>query len=126
MILLAAKAQERGGCGDAIATNAFTMARATATDWQHDRQTAAPELRRRSHPVKMNQDSLNIPVVSVDTADTRPLLIVPYNWIGDFVRGHTVVRVAKQRWPRRPVDILTTPLCAPLADYMPDVRSAIV
>lgn len=74
----------------------------------------------------MNQDSLNIPVVSVDTADTRPLLIVPYNWIGDFVRGHTVVRVAKQRWPRRPVDILTTPLCAPLADYMPGVRSAIV
>jgi len=41
-----------------------------------------------------------------DATDTRPLLIVPYNWIGDFVRGHTVVRVAKQRWPNRPVDIL--------------------
>ncbi|MCO5131002.1 MAG: lipopolysaccharide heptosyltransferase II [Xanthobacteraceae bacterium] len=62
----------------------------------------------------------------VDAADTRPLLIVPYNWIGDFVRGHTVVRVARQRWPNRPVDILTTPLCAPLVDYMPGVRNAIV
>ena len=48
----------------------------------------------------------------IDAADTRPLLIVPYNWIGDFVRGHTVVRVAKQRLPNRPIDILTTPLCA--------------
>jgi len=74
----------------------------------------------------MNQDSLNTPVASVDLADTRPLLIVPYNWIGDFVRGHTVVRVAKQRWPQRPIDVLTTPLCAPLADYMPGVRAAIV
>jgi heptosyltransferase-2 len=24
-----------------------------------------------------------------DAADTRPILIVPYMWIGDFVRGHT-------------------------------------
>jgi heptosyltransferase-2 len=62
----------------------------------------------------------------IGAADTRPLLIVPYNWIGDFVRGHTVVRVAKQRWPNRPIDILTTPLCAPLVDYMPGVRKAIV
>src|SRR5689334_23401941 len=58
--------------------------------------------------------------------DTRPILIVPYLWIGDFVRGHTVVRVLKQRWPNRPVDILTSTLCAPLADYMPGVREAIV
>ena len=47
-------------------------------------------------------------------------------WIGDFVRGHTVVRVLKQRWPNRPVDLLTTTLCAPLVDYMPGVRSGIV
>jgi heptosyltransferase II len=51
---------------------------------------------------------------------------VPYMWIGDFVRGHTVVRVLKQRWPNRPIDLLTTSLPAPLADYMPGVRSAIV
>src|SRR5450755_104307 len=58
--------------------------------------------------------------------DTRPILIVPYMWIGDFVRGHTVVRVLKQRWPNRPVDMLTTSLCAPLIDYMPGVRSGLV
>jgi heptosyltransferase-2 len=61
-----------------------------------------------------------------DPSDTRPILIVPYMWIGDFVRGHTVVRVLKQRWPNRPVDLLATSLCAPLVDYMPGVRSGIV
>ena len=58
--------------------------------------------------------------------DTRPILIIPYMWIGDFVRGHTVVRVLRERWPNRPVDLLTTTLCAPLVDYMPGVRSGIV
>jgi heptosyltransferase-2 len=47
-------------------------------------------------------------------------------WIGDFVRGHTVVRVLNQRWPNRPVDLLATSLCAPLVDYMPGVRTKIV
>src|SRR5438034_5104460 len=61
-----------------------------------------------------------------DKDDTRPILVVPYMWIGDFVRGHSVVRVLKQRWPNRPVDLLTTSLCAPLVDYMPGVRSGIV
>jgi heptosyltransferase II len=61
-----------------------------------------------------------------DAGDTSPILIVPYIWIGDFVRGHTVVRVLKERWPNRPVDLLTTSLCAPLVDYMPGVRSGIV
>src|SRR6266446_8450005 len=61
-----------------------------------------------------------------DKDDTSPILVVPYMWIGDFVRGHTVVRVLKQRWPDRPVDLLTTSLCAPLVDYMPGVRSGIV
>ena len=61
-----------------------------------------------------------------DSSDTRPILIIPYMWIGDFVRGHTVVRVLKERWPNRPVDLLTTSLCAPLVDYMPGVRSGII
>jgi heptosyltransferase-2 len=61
-----------------------------------------------------------------DAADTRPILIIPYMWIGDFVRGHTVVRVLKQRWPNRPVDLLVTSLCAPLVNYMPGVRAGIV
>ncbi len=57
---------------------------------------------------------------------SSPILIVPYMWIGDFVRCHTVVRVLKERWPDRPVDVLSTTLCAPLADYMPGVRRAVV
>src|SRR5438105_9950357 len=63
---------------------------------------------------------------SDDRGDTRPILIVPYMWIGDFVRNHTVVRVLNERWPNRPVDLLTSSLCAPLVDYMPGVRQGIV
>src|SRR5882724_11211046 len=72
----------------------------------------------------MNMYSLH--KMEADADDTRPILIVTYRWIGDFVRGHTVVRVLKQRWPNRPVDLLSTSLCAPLVDYMPVVRSAVV
>ncbi|QAU45982.1 lipopolysaccharide heptosyltransferase II [Bradyrhizobium guangzhouense] len=61
-----------------------------------------------------------------ERSDTSPILIIPYMWIGDFVRNHTVVRVLKERWPNRPVDLLTTSLCAPLVDYMPGVRAGIV
>src|SRR5216683_6170715 len=75
--------------------------------------------------VDMNKDSVYRGEVE-DPTDTRPILIVPYMWIGDFVRGHTVVRVLKQRWPNRPIDLLVTSLCAPLVDYMPGVRSGIV
>src|SRR5258708_22355214 len=73
----------------------------------------------------MNQDSLYQAGI-VDAADTRPILIIPYMWIGDFVRGHTVVRVLKARWPNRPVDLLVTSQCAPLVDYMPGVRAGVV
>jgi heptosyltransferase-2 len=47
-------------------------------------------------------------------------------WIGDFVRCHSVVRLLQQRYPQRPVDVLTTKLCAPLLDYMPGVRKGVV
>jgi heptosyltransferase-2 len=57
---------------------------------------------------------------------TGPILLVPYMWIGDFVRCHSVVQILHARYPGRPVDVLATPLCAPLADYMPGVRQAIV
>jgi heptosyltransferase-2 len=66
------------------------------------------------------------PGVTVDPDDTRPILIVPYLWIGDFVRGHTVVRVLKERWPNRPIDFLVNRQVAPLVDYMPGVRAGIV
>src|SRR6516165_1094158 len=55
-----------------------------------------------------------------------PLLIVPYLWIGDFVRCHSVVKLLKARFPDRPVDMLASTLCAPLTDYMPGLRRAVV
>ena len=60
------------------------------------------------------------------SVDHRPILIVPYMWIGDFVRCHTVVRLLNQRFPEQPVDVLTTSMVAPLLDYMPGVRKGIV
>src|SRR5215211_7138189 len=63
---------------------------------------------------------------SAAALDRRPILLVPYMWIGDFVRCHTVVRLLKARFPARPVDVLSTTMCAPLADYMPELRQAIV
>lgn len=64
--------------------------------------------------------------VRVDPDDTRPILIIPYMWIGDFVRGHTVVRVLKERWPNRPVDILVNKQVQSLVDYMPGVRKGVL
>jgi heptosyltransferase-2 len=61
-----------------------------------------------------------------DPDDLSPILIVPYMWIGDFVRCHTVVSLLRARFPKRSVDMLATSLVAPLADYMPGVRRAIV
>ncbi|MGB9042095.1 MAG: lipopolysaccharide heptosyltransferase II, partial [Pseudolabrys sp.] len=55
-----------------------------------------------------------------------PVLIVPYVWIGDFVRCHSVVKLLRTQNPDRPVDIVSSTLCAPLADYMPGVRRTIV
>ena len=55
-----------------------------------------------------------------------PILIIPYVWIGDFVRVHSVVKLLREQAPDRPVDMVSSSLCAPLADYMPGVRRAIV
>ncbi len=58
--------------------------------------------------------------------EAGPILIVPYMWIGDFVRVHSVVKLLKARWPDRPIDLLTSSLCAPILDYLPGVRKGIV
>ncbi len=68
----------------------------------------------------MNNDS------TVEASQDSPVLLLPYMWIGDFVRCHSVVRLLKTRFPGRPVDVLTSTLCAPLLDYMPGVRKGIV
>jgi len=66
------------------------------------------------------------PPAGFDAADARPILIVPYMWIGDFVRCHSVVQLLQARWPQRPIDFLTSTNAAPLLDYMPGVRKGIV
>jgi heptosyltransferase-2 len=58
--------------------------------------------------------------------DRSPILLVPYVWIGDFVRCHSVVRLIKARTPERPIDVVSSALCAPLLDYMGGVRKGIV
>jgi heptosyltransferase-2 len=73
----------------------------------------------------VNQDSL-IGTSQAASGDAAPILLVPYMWIGDFVRCHTVVRVLKRQFPGRPIDVLSTAMVSPLADYMPGVRKAVV
>ena len=73
----------------------------------------------------MNQNSLPRDDKAA-SGDAAPILLVPYMWIGDFVRCHTVVQLLNRRFPGRPLDVLSTAMVAPLADYMPGVRTAIV
>jgi heptosyltransferase-2 len=47
-------------------------------------------------------------------------------WIGDFVRCHSAVKLLREQFPDRPVDMLSSSLCAPLTDFMPGVRKAVV
>lgn len=64
------------------------------------------------------------------TTDTRArpgaVLIVPYQWIGDFVRIHSVVKLLKSQDKDRQIDILATANNSSLLDYMPGVRKGIV
>src|SRR5688572_16363769 len=74
----------------------------------------------------MNHNSNNSIRTDPDERRDDPVLIVPYMWIGDFVRVHSVIQLLKKRWPNRPIDLLTSTLCAPLLDYLPGVRKGIV
>jgi heptosyltransferase-2 len=73
----------------------------------------------------MNVHSHPDPADGAVRADA-PILIVPYMWIGDFVRCHSVVRLLRTHAPARAIDVLTTEMNAPLLDYMPGVRKGIV
>ena len=76
-------------------------------------------------PTAMDQSSNNAFADRLSDERRSPILIVPYMWIGDFVRCHTVIQLLRARFPDRPVDMLTTTLCAPLTEYMPGLRQAI-
>jgi lipopolysaccharide heptosyltransferase II len=80
----------------------------------------------RSYEPRFWPEANKVNKISYHLPGSSPILIVPYMWIGDFVRCHSVVKVLKARWPQRPVDLLTSTLCAPLLDYMPGVRQGIV
>jgi heptosyltransferase II len=71
---------------------------------------------------------MNLPSSATVSSDMSepPILIIPYRWIGDFVRCHTVVRLLHERSPTAAIDLLTTSMVAPLLDYMPGVRKGIV
>jgi heptosyltransferase-2 len=90
------------------------------------------ELLRREQdllaPAVMDQSSNNTFAdrIADERLDRSPILIVPYMWIGDFVRCHSIIQLLRARFPDRPVDMLTTTLCVPLTDYMPGLRQAIV
>jgi heptosyltransferase-2 len=73
----------------------------------------------------MNQHSLQPALTASEADEARPILVIPYMWIGDFVRCHSVVKVLRARWPDRPVDLLASTLCAPLVDYLPGIRQGI-
>src|SRR4030081_2208802 len=64
--------------------------------------------------------------VRPETMNGGPVLIVPYMWIGDFVRCHTVIRLLRERNQGLAIDVLTTSMVAPLLDYMPGVRKGII
>src|SRR3954469_1907288 len=63
---------------------------------------------------------------NISGPEASAILLVPYMWIGDFVRCHSVVKLLRARYPGRPIDVLTTTLCAPLLDYMPGGRKGVV
>ena len=51
-----------------------------------------------------------------------PILLVGFPAVGDFVRCHSAVQIIAQRFPGRPIDVVTSPVAAPLARLMPHVR----
>jgi heptosyltransferase II len=75
----------------------------------------------------MNFASTSLPLAAArERPPEPPILLIPYVWIGDFVRCHSVVKLLRDQRPESPVDVLTSTLCAPLLDYMPGVRKGIV
>ncbi len=51
-----------------------------------------------------------------------PILLVGFPAVGDFVRCHSAIQIIAERFPGRPIDVVTSPVAAPLAGLMPHVR----
>ena len=57
---------------------------------------------------------------SLTTSD--PILLVGFPAVGDFVRCHSAIQIIAQRFPDRPIDVITSSVALPLAGLMPHVR----
>lgn len=57
--------------------------------------------------------------------DGSPIIVVAYPAVGDFVRCHSLVRILAQRFPRRPIDVVTRAPTIELVPFMPEVREGI-
>ncbi|MDX8436541.1 lipopolysaccharide heptosyltransferase II [Mesorhizobium abyssinicae] len=53
-----------------------------------------------------------------------PILVFCLPAIGDFIRCHSAIRVIAEKFPGHPIDLITSPVAAPLARLMPHVRTA--
>jgi len=74
----------------------------------------------------MDSNELDTIPTPVRASGPGGVLIVPYQWIGDFVRIHSVVKLLKSQDKSCPIDILATTNNAALLDYMPGVRKGVV
>ncbi|CDX14234.1 Lipopolysaccharide heptosyltransferase II [Mesorhizobium sp. ORS 3324] len=54
----------------------------------------------------------------------RPILVFCLPAIGDFVRCHSAIQIIAEKFPGQPIDVITSPIAAPLARLMPHVRKA--
>ncbi|AZO30357.1 lipopolysaccharide heptosyltransferase II [Mesorhizobium sp. M1B.F.Ca.ET.045.04.1.1] len=54
----------------------------------------------------------------------RPILVFCLPAIGDFIRCHSAIQIIAARFPGHPIDVVTSPIAAPLARLMPHVRKA--
>lgn len=54
----------------------------------------------------------------------KPILVVSFPAIGDFIRSHSAIQLIAERFPGSPIDVITSPVAAPLASLMPHVRKA--
>ncbi|MDX8478665.1 lipopolysaccharide heptosyltransferase II [Mesorhizobium sp. VK24D] len=52
----------------------------------------------------------------------NPILVVSFPAIGDFIRSHSAIQLVAERFPGSPIDVITSPVAAPLASLMPHVR----
>ncbi|TPK94128.1 lipopolysaccharide heptosyltransferase II [Mesorhizobium sp. B2-4-14] len=54
----------------------------------------------------------------------RRILVFCLPAIGDFVRCHSAIQIIAEKFPGQPIDVISSPIAAPLTRLMPHVRKA--